>query len=420
MAGYVNNRIPENSRIFSNGASSLWNSSTTLGTSALVSRFANEGSLTASLSSGDIISFNRDIYTELPISQTVATDGINDDGDTFMVGFWIKSNKAISFTYTVSLLYPTSTLSSTPVEQHEQDISITSGEWVFVEHESRVTDPNDAYNYPISFSITVTDITGGGNADIYISFPIIWASLDFINNPILLDIYSKLPEFVRNQDSVATPFPFTLARFIEMCILHQGEMQQILTDIMYTDIAFGKDDNDPTTLSQLTDPSVAPREYIFWMAQFAGTKLINPTTGVTPWGNLPSTWQGIDMLDDADSEFDSSAWNIIQDSNPEPVGLDAFLEWQVSTGFYGVNAGSLESIKESVRRVLTGDKYVFAFSGGASPGYQWTVFVQTRISETPDSALLSVNDSVPSILKLIEPARPLGVIITHQLVEVGV
>ena len=413
MAGYVSNRIPLSSRVFYDGISSLWQASgATLAASTSVSRFANEGSLTTALSVGDIISFNRDISTGVPISQTVATDGINDDADTFMVGFWIKSDKAISFTYTVSLLYPTSFGISTTVEEHEQNISITSGEWVFVQHASRVTDPNDNYDYPISFSIDIGYVNGGGNAEVYLSFPIIWASLDFVNNPILLDIYSKLPEFIRSQDSIAEPFPFSLARFIEMCTLHQGEMQQIITDIMYADIAFGKDEEDPTTLSHLTEASVAPRAYLPWMAQFSGTQLINPTTGVTPWENLPPTWQGLDLLDGNDSAADATDWDIIQDSSIEPAGLDAFLKWQVSTGYYGINAGSTEAITESVKRVLSGTKSI-----SVSTTTPWTINIETLLSETPDTGLLALGDTPENVVALIEPTRPLGFIIDHILVS---
>lgn len=413
MAGYVINKIPASSRIFSDGVSGLWNASgTTLSGSSFISRFTTEGSLNALVSTADKICFNKNATTGVPISDMVATNGTEDDGDTFMVGFWIKSDKSISFDFTVSLLYPTSFGVSTPVEEHTNTVSVTSGEWVLIQNETRVTDPDDLENYPLAFSITITEVNGGGNADIYISFPIIWAGFDFVTNPMLFNIYSKLPEFIRAQDLNNTPYPFTLARFLEMCILHQGEMQQIITDIFYSDIVLGKNELDTATLSTLTEPSIAPRKHLFWMAQFTGTQLINPTTGVTPWANLPATWTGIDLLDEEDSGADSASWDIIQDSDPEPAGLDEFLTWQVSTGYYGINAGSTEALKESVKRVLTNTKSIDI--GKISP---WTILVTTLISETPDSSLLNIGDSVSGVLELIEPSRPLGVIVTHELID---
>jgi hypothetical protein len=413
MAGYVINRIPSSSRIFSDGVSSLWNASgTTLSGSATVYRFETEGSLNAAVSVGDKICFNRNAVTGIPISDTVATNGPEDDGDTFMVGFWIKSDKSISFTFNVSLLYPTIFGVATTVEQYTDTVSVTSGEWVLIQNETRVTDPDDLQNYPISFAITITTVNGGGDANIYISHPIIWAGYDFVTNPMLFNIYSKLPEFIRAQDLNNTPYPFTLARFIEMCILHQGEMQQVITDIFYSDIVLGKDESDTATLSTLTEPSISPRKFLFWMAQFTGTQLINPTTGVTPWDNLPATWQGIDNLDGVASSEDSSPWDKIQDSDPEPAGLDEFLTWQVATGYYGMNAGSTEALTESVKRVLQASKTVNVTKSSA-----WNINITTKISETPDSSLLAVGNSVSGIVELVEPSRPLGVIVTHELIS---
>lgn len=411
MAGYVLNRIPEVHRVFSSSVSSVWTKYMgTMEADSFVSRFIDEGSVKCTLGQLSRVSFNKDASTGLPISDSIATIGIEDDGDDFLVGFWIKSNKAITFDYVVELMYPVAYASTLSVEKHTERISVTSGEWVFVEQQSRVTDPDDALNYPISFTIEITHVNGGGDAEIHIGYPIIWGSLDFVKNPMLLQLYTRLPEFIRSQDSVATPFPWTLARFMEMCILHQGEMKQILDDIIYADISQGKDMSVTDSLSTLVEPTIAPRKHLFWLAQFTGTQLINPTTGVTPWANLPATWQGIDMLDEIDTVEDKAAWDIIQDSDPEPAGLEEFLRWQVVTAYYGRNAGSSQALEESVKRVLTGNKSVNLTV--VSP---WNLNVATSITETPDTALSSIGDSVPSILALIEPTRPLGYAVSHTL-----
>jgi hypothetical protein len=415
MAGYIINRIPLLGRTFTEGVSSLWNSNgIALSKSTLISRFDTEGSLAAEVSSDDVIYFNKNSSTGLAVNNLISSNATTEVGDSFAVGFWIKSDSALSFTFSVELLFPNQLGVTLPKQKKSENTSITSGEWSFIQLEERVTVPDDEHQYPISFNIEIGDVLDASTANINISHPIITASLDFVKNPMLLDFYRKLPEFYRNYDSLGTeaPYPWTLARFLEMCIIHQGEMKQILDDGIYADISEGKNAADPTTLSTFVDPIVASRKNIFWLAQFSGTKIVNPTTGVTPWANLPATWQGIDDLDGVPVEGnDIAPWDVIQDSDPEPAGLDEFLRWQVQYGYYGVNAGSKEAVIQSVKRVLTGAKEVTYSTPSA-----WNILIETKKSETPDSSLIPLGDPVLGVLELMEPSRPLGCLIAHELI----
>lgn len=414
MAGYVVNKIPLADREFAQGISSVWQADgPTLTNSALISRFATEGSIAAEVAADDVIAFNKNISTGISIVDTINADKDADSDDAIVVGFWVKSDASFSFTLTVQLLFPSDLVTVTAFQEKSELFSVTSGEWTFIQLEDRVVVENDEYSYPISFTITVEEIFDTASANINIAHPVIYPSISFIDNPALLSIYKKLPEFIRNADSLGTnaPYPWSLARFLEMCIIHQGEMTQIFNDIIYSDISLGKDTSDLNTLSTLVDPLAATRKHIFWLAQFTGTQIVNPTTGVTPWENLPSTWQGIDDLDSVASTEDSAPWDVIQDSNPEPVGLDDFLRWQVQYGYYGINAGSRTAILESVKRVLTGTKEVTYSVPSA-----WNILIETNISETPDASLLSAGDPVPSILELVEYTRPLGCVIAHELI----
>jgi hypothetical protein len=415
MAGYVVNKIPLQDRIFAEEISPLWQSTgTTLVNSASVSRFDIEGSIASAITAGDIIAFNKNISTGIAISNTVSTDKILDFNDTIVVGFWIKSDIPLVFNFAVQLLYPLEALNNAVQSQKSESVSIISGEWTFVQLSDRVLVTSDAVNYPISFTVTFTTIVGGTTANISISHPVIYSSLLFVDNPALLDIYKKIPEFIRHQDSLGAnaPYPWSLARFLEMCIIHQGEITQILNDVIYSDISLGKDSSDATTLSTLVDPLVATRKHLFWLSQFSGTQIVNPITGVTPWANLPATWQGIDDLDGIPvTGNDIAPWDVIQDSNTEPAGLDAFLRWQVQYGYYGVNAGSKNAIIESVKRILSGTKQVTY-----SVSSPWNILVKTKITETPDTSLLDVGDSVSSIIDLIEYTRPLGCVVSHELI----
>jgi hypothetical protein len=192
-----------------------------------------------------------------------------------------------------------------------------------------------------------------------------------------------------------------------------------LDDFTYSDISEGKNELDTSTLSTLVDPIVVKREYMFWLAQFSGTKLLNPTTGLTPWVNLPETWQGIDLIDGEEAippanpnSADAVGWSALQDYNTEPVGLDEFLRWQISTSYYGRNAGTQEALVEAVKRVLIDTKTV---NYEILEPFDWTIRITTLKTETPDSSLVDIGGSVPEIVELLEPARPVGFKIIHSL-----
>lgn len=411
MAGYSINRIPEIDRSFYSSISSLWQSSVVLNHSPDISKFDEEGSIFTTVSNGDNIRFNQDIVSGLPIKSTICINS-TDIGDTITAFVWVKSSSPMTLSYSVNLFYPTSIGLTTPVFSSTETVYVTSGEWTLVRLESPPVVEDDNEQYIIGLEILVTSVSETSTSDIFISHPVIYGTLDFMNNPALLDIYKKLPEFIRQQDADSVPYAFPLARFMEMLTIHTGEMYQIIYDIIYSDISEGKDVLIPETLSTLVEPSLASRAYIYWLSQFTGTQLVNPTTGVTPWTNLPPTWEGIDNLDGSLNVEDSSPWSVIQDSDPEPENLDEFLKWQVQTRYYGMGAGTKTAIIESVKRVLIGTKGLTYSVPSA-----WNILIKTIKDETPDAALLVVGDSVPSIIDLIKPTKPLGVIVQHELVS---
>jgi hypothetical protein len=92
-----------------------------------------------------------------------------------------------------------------------------------------------------------------------------------------------------------------------------------------------------------------------------------------------------------------------------PAGLDAFARWQVETGYYGHNAGTLQAMESAIQRNLTGAKIV-----GSTVSLNQISFTTSQ-AETFGTAPEDVGSSNSVILSLIEPARPLGMIVTHTL-----
>ena len=414
MAGYSVNRIPAQQRTFFPDVPNLWatDGSNPLLSSVALEKYPGEGSLQTKLLLGESVSYNiatGGVHGLSSLTQTTSSD----TGDTISVFVWVRTDTPIVVNFSLYLLYPQSVVASAPFASTSRSLSVTSAEWTLLRLYDLPVVADDTYNYQIGFNVTVDDIEGGPDATVNISHPVIYGTLDFINNPSIIQLMSTIPEFIRDQDANAEPLPYQLIRFLEMASIHTGEIAGLVNSFIYQDISEGYDGSNPATQSVLVDPIAANKEYLPWLAQFSGTQIINPTTGFTPWANIPATWQGIDLIDSVDTTQDSVEWSALQDYNTEPAGLEDFLRWQASNGFYGIRSGTQRAIIKSVERVLTGTQYV---GYEVVEPFSWTIKITTLKSETPDAALMNIGDPVPEILELIEPTRPLGYKVIHELI----
>ena len=92
-----------------------------------------------------------------------------------------------------------------------------------------------------------------------------------------------------------------------------------------------------------------------------------------------------------------------------PEGIEAYARWQVETGYYGHNAGTIDAMVSAAQRALTGTKTV---------NYTVTqnqIAFTTSQAETYGTVVGDIGTSNPFVLSLIEPAKPLGMLITHTL-----
>lgn len=414
MAGYSINRIPAEQKVFIPEIPNLWstNGSGACSSCPSVEKYPGEGSIQNVLSVGQWIAYNIGTSGGNGLSSVTQTTAA-DTGDTVSLFVWIRTNRPVIVNLELNLLYPTNIFSTVPFASANRSISVTSAEWTLLRLYDLPVVADDAYNYPIGFRVTVEDIEDDTEATVNLSHPVIYGTLDFINNPAIIGIMSQIPEFIRHGDSIAEPLPYQLIRFVEAATIHTGEITELVNSFIYEDIAERQNSQSFYNLSGLVDPLVAKREYLPWLGQFSGTQVINPTTGFTPWANIPQTWQDIDLIDFDDTTQDSVEWSVLQDYNTEPAGLEEFLRWQVGNGYYGIKAGTQESITKSVSRVLTGYQIV---NYEVVQPFAWTIKVSTLKSETPDAATLDIGASVPEILELVEPARPLGFAVIHELI----
>ena len=93
-------------------------------------------------------------------------------------------------------------------------------------------------------------------------------------------------------------------------------------------------------------------------------------------------------------------------------GVEAFFRWQIQTGYYGHNAGTVAAMISATKLLLGGTKTI-TYTGGTNE-----ITFYTKIGETLNSDVLglSIGDENPLVLAILEPTRPLGLIINHELV----
>lgn len=364
--------------------------------------------------------FNKLEATGKPQSSfSVTTDEMK--GDYVESFVWIKSDNIVTvrsqmqlIAITNAALLPEETISST-----YSDMRITTGEWTLV-RSGIIAVPSDEHHYGISLTITFKNVSGVDTTPtVYLSQPTAYSRLQFTNNPSFFSVYQGLPQVLQLSDSEINAPTYSLLRFVETSLANRGELFDIYQDIIPLDISQGYDPNDLTTHSALVDGDKIFPEFAPFVAQFVGTKLSNPSPSSTPWENIPATWQGIDEVDiglepapaPPISDEDAVQWRALERYNTEISGLADFFRWQISTGHYGLNAGSKTAIVESTKYYCTGTKTV-----NYSVGATWNINLETKIDETPNGGTIGVGDSNPDLLDFLEKIRPLGTVINHELI----
>jgi hypothetical protein len=411
MMGLTVNALEEGDWAFTGQTvPSAWTATNaTLQTTRSEYKYQGYGSLKSSLSaSSATISFNEN---NTSTTAQTTTEYVAGKVESFV---WCRATATATITPQLTI---TRVMAGTPVEgvdiftAYGSPVSLTSGDWYLVRTNPVVVPVSPATaHYHISLQYAISGATIGSS--VLFHFPTAYEQLAFLRNTFLMDCWDNIPAVFQNRET-ELPLPsYALLRFMEIGMQAHGVINDIAAGFQYQDISEGKDETNGDTLSILVQPSEIPRDYIFWVAQFTGTQLLNPTAGATPWANIPSTWDGIDLIDTVDDPDDVVEWGSLQGFAPEIAGLDDFFRWQVASGYYGYAAGSMAAIREATKRVLGGTKTCTITKNYLSS--PWRIRIQTKLSETPDAS--TVGESIDEMLQLMELARPLGVVLTHEII----
>jgi len=265
-------------------------------------------------------------------------------------------------------------------------------------------------------SIEVEFIPDNQSQDIYFTSPVLCTSSDAGRfSEVFLQMSSHIPTEYLDTEQIQQNPDFALQRFADVAFEGLDRALKQSFSFQHYDISEGYDPDDDETKSYLVNPEVAELDELKWLAQFSGTepisKLESSTAPSDPFilgateGDGSSTLNGGDAL-----RFTTSA--LLEPPQNTAELQTEFLQWQAANGYYGINAGSISAVEESVKRLMIGAQEVSITLQHQGP---FTVLVETPWEQTYGASVEKVGESLDVINEAISYAKPIGVQITHVL-----
>jgi hypothetical protein len=256
---------------------------------------------------------------------------------------------------------------------------------------NNVTIPDDGNTHSVSISISIADHK---SQNVHFTAPNLIDDQQYYSNIFVQEARRYMPDFYWDmdiaQENPVAPFHklidalthiagLSYDKYVEIFPFEKGELTSLADELL------------GTSHSSLVEPLYASPEYLPWLAQFMGEKLKRNITIAN----------GSKLLPSYDVENDYS-------------------RWQVNTGYFGLRSGSREAMIGAAKRALlfTDDNTDSTFSVALTPRYggdPFAIRIQTVVNETPD--VTAAGQSSPTILSVLEDARPLGYKVTHTAVD---
>lgn len=265
-------------------------------------------------------------------------------------------------------------------------------------------------------SIEIEFIPNNQSQDLYFTSPVLCTSADAGRfSEVFLQMSRYIPTEYLDTEQIQQNPDFALQRFSDVAFEGLDRALKQSFSFQYYDISEGYDESDDRTKSYLVNPDVAELDELKWLAQFVGTepisKLESSADPSDPFilgeteGDGGSTLNGGDAL-----RFTTSA--LLEPPQNTAELQTEFLQWQAANGYYGINAGSISAVEESVKRLMIGAQEVSITLQHQGP---FTVLIETPWEQTYGASVEKVGESLDVINEAISYAKPIGVQITHVL-----
>lgn len=321
----------------------------------------------------------------------------NGDASTRATGFKVPSTRrgwqlrAHCWIYTDSARSVTITVTSSLTGATSKIVNVRGDRWTLLSVFGTSTSTSQV-DETVSLTVAIAGMTAGEYA--YVAYPVIGFAQDVIDNPFAGDIWLRIPQYLQEYDAAQDDPDAPLLRFIDTLYSSAGEVDRLFDDIRYSP----PDDGGDATLSTLTWPMTCPIRYIGWLAQLVGVKLRNPNEAGTSWSALQGVapswtdWETNALMDQNDPA-DAVEWKEIEQYDTDFGDVEPYLRWQVRYAFFGIHAGTLNALRESVKFFLSGTKSITIATFVDGDPWKITITVLTAEAPADQSAVQEAIDA---------------------------
>lgn len=265
-----------------------------------------------------------------------------------------------------------------------------------------------------ALSVQFEVIPNDTSEDLYFTVPVCYQQFDAIfKNNVLPRVFGNMPTIFRTEDLAYTGKPdIPLTRFLDIATLTLDDSYTKLRSYLYIDVSEGFKDSDDETKSTFVNQDVADFEYLVWLAKFSGTRPITRFESSLDSLSDPFILDSSSLNSEAALRLTSYI-----ELNPPALSLEAqkdLLRWQLDYGYYGKNAGTLPAVQEAAKLMLTGEKeLVTVYDFVAEP---WTIHLYSPWDQTFGAlGEEQIGQSSNLVLDAVSYAKPLGVLVTHEM-----
>ena len=200
----------------------------------------------------------------------------------------------------------------------------------------------------ITYSITGHSI----DSEIYFTFPVLIDEFAFQREWSVRASNTVIPQVYKDIDSTSTP-SYPLAKLMSALMTNVNDISELYAQLFRYDLSerpVYADGTEKWLYSELVDRQSVTAANRRWLGQFTGRRLIDNIYARNFTNGAIATWES--------SQYD-------------------FHQWQLQNRYLGTKSGSLEAVRGTISRYLTGSKFI-AFSNQGS----FNVKIQTLFAET--------------------------------------
>jgi hypothetical protein len=296
---------------------------------------------------------NAQITNAVGNGSTVTFTGYN----TFSIGDVIRTHGISPNTYELNGVTVTSatsatfTVTSTAVGTYSA--SLSNGYAYILPEVGTGSSPFSRYSgEDVSCDITYS-ITGHSiDSEIYFTFPVLMDELAFQREWSVRSTNTVMPQVYKDIDSTSTP-SFPLAKLMSALMTNVNNISELYARFFRYDLSEMPayvDGTEKWLYSELVDRESVTAKNRRWLGQFTGRRLIDNIHARNFTNGAITTWE--------DSQYN-------------------FHQWQLENRYFGTKSGSLEAVRGTISRYLTGSKFI-SFSNQGS----FNVKIQTLFAET--------------------------------------